>query len=84
MKIEIDIAQRWREERGYTGKGGVVIVFNDVATAWCEALPEPRGWAPSCIAVDEDGRTWWATGGNENDGAHRWEPYGASRWMPSK
>lgn len=81
-RIEIDLATNWRELKGYTGKGGVVILYFDVPTAWCEVLPEARGWAPGCVAVDEEGRTWIASGGNENDGAREWQPYGNSRWMP--
>lgn len=84
MNIDFDIAKRWRTENEYLGKGGVVIIFNDVATGWVAELPPASQWTPGGIAVDEEGRTWRASGGNENDGALRWEAFGSSRWMPRK
>jgi len=79
MSIEFDIAHRWRELEGYTGKGGVCILYDDVVTSWVAMLPPANQFVPGCLAVDEEGRAWRATGGNENDGAVEWVSY-ASKW----
>ncbi len=69
-----EIAQKWREEHGgkYC-KDGVVVVCNGVAQGWVDELRDPHHWASGCIAVDESGQEWVAVGGNDMDGAERWE-----------
>jgi hypothetical protein len=39
---------------------------------WVNKLRNPEHWQPGCIAVAEDGKTWTAFGGNEQDGALLW------------
>lgn len=68
-----DIAAAWRTEKGYTGKGGVIVIFNGVVNSWVNELRDPNHWAPGCIAVDESGNHWIAKGGDRQRGADRWE-----------
>jgi len=72
IKSPVDEAQRWRDEKGYAGRGGVVVIFNGSADAWVDKLRNPEHWQPGCVAVDENGRTWTAIGGTEQDGALMW------------
>lgn len=72
IKSPVEEAQRWRDEKGYSGCGGVVVIFNGSADAWVDKLRNPDHWQPGCIAVDENGRTWTAIGGTEQDGALMW------------
>lgn len=67
-----DIAETWRLENGYTGKGGVVVVFDGEVQSWCNELRNPEHWQPGCVAVDEDGNEWVATDGNCHNGAEKW------------
>lgn len=67
-----DVARRWREQRGYTGRGGVVVLFGDEVQGWGNALRDPGHWRPGCVAVDESGGQ--AALGSHADGALRWLP----------
>lgn len=67
------LADAWRIEHGYNGKGGVVVVFGGKVNSWVNDLRNPEAWVPGCIAVDEHGNQWEAMGGNPDDGAERWE-----------
>lgn len=69
-----DIAAAWRTEKGYTGRGGVIVIFDGVVNSWVNELRDPNHWAPGCIAVDESGNQWIAKGGDRQRGADRWEP----------
>ena len=69
-----DTARLWREEHGYVGCGGVVVLFNGVVGSWVNKLRNPGDWRPGCVAVDEDGKTWTAVAGSEQDGALIWLP----------
>lgn len=69
-----DIAAAWRAQQGYTGKGGVIVIFDGVVNSWVNELRDPNHWAPGCIAVDESGNEWIAEGGDRQHGADRWEP----------
>ena len=71
-KTTMEEAQEWREEYGYTGKGGVVVLWAGEAQGWLCELRAPHRWQPGCVAVDEDGNEWVAVGGNQNSGAERW------------
>jgi hypothetical protein len=64
----------WREEHGYVGRGGVVVIFEGAVNGWVDRLRNPDHWRPGCIAVDEQGRTWSTTGGTEQGGALMWLP----------
>ncbi|MBN3785557.1 hypothetical protein [Burkholderia sp. Ac-20353] len=70
----IEVARRWREERGYVGRGGVVVIFDGEVQSWVNELRNPDHWQPGCIAIAEDGRTWTAIAGTERDGALMWLP----------
>lgn len=68
----IKIATQWREQKGYTGKGGVVVLQGDGVSGWMNELRNPEHWSAGCVAVDESGRTWLAAGGDETHGAETW------------
>lgn len=67
-----DAALRWRQEKEYAGRGGVVVLFNGEVQGWVNMLRNPEHWQPGCIAVDEGGRTWTTIAGNDRDGALMW------------
>ena len=52
----IAVARRWREENGYVGRGGVIVLFEGDVQSWVNALRNPEHWLPGCVAIDEDGR----------------------------
>ncbi|RJP48782.1 MAG: hypothetical protein C4586_08710 [Anaerolineaceae bacterium] len=74
MKKPLDIANKWRDENGYIGKGGVIVILNGEVNSWVNELRNPEHWVPGCIAVDERGNEWRTVGGTEQAGADRWEP----------
>lgn len=53
-------------------KGGLVVFYEGQATGWIRKLERPEGWAPGCIAIDEEGNRWVSYGGNDQDGATQW------------
>jgi len=67
-------AERWREQHGYSGRGGVVVINDGVADAWVNELRNASRWNPGCIAVSEDGKSWTAVGGDKHNGALMWLP----------
>ncbi len=67
------LANEWRQDWGYVEKGGVVILFNNEVQGWSDELRDPNLWVPGCIACDSDGNQFLAVGGNNSDGAERWE-----------
>ncbi len=69
-----DEARRWREQWGYVGRGGVVVLFEGKAQGWVNELRNPDHWQPGCVAFDEQGRSWTTIAGNERDGALMWLP----------
>lgn len=68
----IEAARLWRSRFGYVGRGGVVVLFDDDAQGWVDELRNPEHWRPGCVAVDENGCSWTAVGGNDEDGASQW------------
>ncbi len=68
------LAKIWRDEKGYTGRGGVIVIFDGVVNSWVNKLRDSDHWSPGCIAVDESGHQWVSSGGNMQRGAVRWEP----------
>ncbi|MGZ4823090.1 MAG: hypothetical protein ACXVZT_00645 [Terriglobales bacterium] len=78
---DIEMAGRWREEFGYIGRAGVIVVFEGKVQSWVNELRNPEHWQPGCVAVDEAGRTWTAVGGDAKDGASAWMPNDAASWM---
>ncbi len=67
------LANEWRQDWGYVDKGGVIVVFNDEVQGWVNELRDPQSWRPGCIACDSEGNQFIAVGGNNSDGAERWE-----------
>lgn len=67
-----DIANAWRQENGYVGRGGVVVLFNGEVQSWVNKLRNPEHSQPGCVAVDEEGRSWTTIAGSERDGALMW------------
>lgn len=70
----IEVARRYREAEQRVGSGGVVVLFEGEVQGWVNALRNPESWRPGCIAVDEQGRSWTAVAGNDQDGALMWLP----------
>lgn len=76
-KPNIDFNSRATEYRSRweTPAGGLIVFNNDGdACGWTNKLRDPQHWEPGCIAMDESGNRWKATGGNNYDGATSWEP----------
>lgn len=73
MLNHLQNAKQWRDENGYTGKGGVIVYWGAIVQGWVYDLPEAKEWSPGCIAVSEDGARYLAVGGNGVEGAARWE-----------
>jgi len=71
---DINTARRWRVRSGYNGRGGVVVVFEGTAQGWVNELRNPEHWRPGCVAVDETGSSWTASGGTDQGGASVWMP----------
>lgn len=69
-----EAARHWREKWGYVGKGGVIVLFQDEVQSWVNELRDANDWQPGCVALDEDGRTWTAIGGDKQNGALMWSP----------
>jgi len=67
-------ARRWREQWGYIGRGGVVVLLDCEVQSWVNQLRNPEHWQPGCIAVDEEGKSWTTIAGNQRDGALIWLP----------
>ncbi|KMQ75270.1 hypothetical protein [Marinobacter subterrani] len=63
----------FRKQYDKVDSGGYVIFFKGKAVAWWRWLDHPSGWEPGCIALDDTGKQWVATGGNAYEGAMRWE-----------
>ena len=64
-------AKSYKSELGH--EGGFVIFFGSEPTAWVKDLQGRCTWVPGCVAVDEHGAEWVATGGDDYDGAKKWE-----------
>lgn len=71
---ELDTAKQWREQHGYVGRGGVVVLYQGEVQSWVNKLRNPEHWRPGCIAVDEEGRSWITLAGTEQNGALMWLP----------
>ena len=51
----------------------MIIVFRSEIKGWVNELRDPQHWLPGCIAVDIGNNVYKAVGGNEYNGAERWE-----------
>lgn len=67
-------ATEWRKINGYTGKGGVVVIYQGKVQGWVNELRNPESWLSGCTAIDERGRVWTAIAGDDNNGALLWLP----------
>ncbi|MGP9772199.1 hypothetical protein [Halomonas citrativorans] len=54
--------------------GGVVLTWQGEEYGWKNELRDPQSERPGAYAIDAKGNTWKAVGGNDYDGAERWEP----------
>lgn len=52
---------------------GVVLIHAGTAYGWKDTLRNPEHEMPGNVAVDAEGRVYRACGGNDYDGAERWE-----------
>lgn len=50
-----ELARQWRDQHGYSGRGGVVVVYQGEVSGWVDRLRDPGSWQPGCVAVDEGG-----------------------------
>lgn len=71
---DLAAAQTWREQWGYVGRGGVVVVFAGEVQSWVNEIRNPEDWQPGCVAFDERGNGWITIAGNAEDGALMWLP----------
>ena len=74
MEDFVEIARTWREEEGYTGRGGVIVIHDGIVNSWVDKLRNPEHWVPGCVAVDEAGKSWVTIAGSDRDGALMWLP----------
>ena len=42
MATLAEIASTWREEKGYVGRGGVIVIYNDEVQSWVNVLRNPE------------------------------------------
>ncbi|MBC2592677.1 hypothetical protein H5P28_00225 [Ruficoccus amylovorans] len=82
LTLAREAAQRWRDRQSeYTPPHatdyttGWVIVHHGAGAGWTRSLDHrPCAWVPGCLAVPADGGpVYIAVGGNDQDGAQRWE-----------
>ncbi len=66
------VARRYRDDLS-AGHGVVIINRDGQVCGWMDCLRNPSHWEPGCRAVDVNGSQWLAAGGNDYDGAERWE-----------
>jgi hypothetical protein len=64
-------AQYRQENPDHTG--GVVLIWQGEAYGWKNELRDPQSERPGVYAVADDGRAWVSAGGDDYNGAQRWE-----------
>ncbi|MGI6656302.1 MAG: zincin-like metallopeptidase domain-containing protein [Desulfobulbus sp.] len=69
----ITLAEKWRDDKGYTGRGGYVTIKYGKVCGWSSELSEPKNWEPAVLAVSEEGECLITRGGTNQDGAKTWE-----------
>jgi hypothetical protein len=74
MTDNMAAARRWRQQWGYIGRGGVVVLFAGEVQSWVNELRNPENWEPGCVAVDENGNSWTTAAGTASTGALMWIP----------
>ncbi len=72
-------AAAWRKnfDNGrFDGQGGVVFIYQGKAYGWSSETPPTRTAnteCPNVFAIEEDGTAWLAVGGDDYNGAEKWE-----------
>lgn len=70
-----EIATNWRSlQNDETRESGVVLILHGRVTGWKNGLRDPQHDVPGVLAVDVAGQVYVAAGGNDYDGAQRWQP----------
>jgi len=67
-----EIAEQYRRNNPER-LGGVVLIWQGQEYGWKNELRDPQSERPGAYAVDAKGNIWKAVGGNDYDGAERWE-----------
>ena len=57
----------------YNRPHGVIVIHDSKYCGWMDRLRNPEHWMPGTVAVEPDQTCHIATGGNDYDGAERWE-----------
>lgn len=71
MKTNAQIATAFRAQKKCP-KEGFVIIYNNQAVSWMSTLHDPARQSPGCIAINNAGEQWIATGGDDYHGAREW------------
>lgn len=66
------VAEQYRRDNPEC-TGGVVLIWQGQEYGWKNELRDPQSERPGAYAVDAKGNAWQAVGGNDYDGAERWE-----------
>lgn len=84
VKIAAELAADWLTESGSEHSEGWIFVWNRVVQGWSFPtphrpfpMPDACDWRPDTFVIDVYGRAFIAVGGNDQDGAKRWELIGA-------
>lgn len=67
----LEAVRAYRQE--HNKSAGVVLVYGNEVYGWKNALRDPQHERPGALAVDVDEKVYTAVGGNDQDGAERWE-----------
>ena len=65
--------KEFREMIGAANSGYVILSDNRIPYGYMAELTPASSWLPGCIAVDKDGNKLLAVGGDNCNGAERWE-----------
>ena len=72
MNVEIvKAAAKWRRDNPKY-QGGVVLFWDGKPTGWRNKLRDARTERPGVVGVDDKGRAYVATGGDDQSGAKAW------------
>ena len=71
------IAAEWREaQTDNRAKTGVVLIWNNEVYGWKNVLRDAASEQPGAVAVDTSGHVFRAVGGDDYNGANRWQHEG--------
>jgi hypothetical protein len=74
IKQMMNTVNKWRTNNIERVAGGVIVVCDDEIQGWVNELRDPEHWRPGCIAINENGELYLATGGDDQNGAKSWQP----------